>query len=54
MEDILTDDSVKAADRLSAVKLTFDIMKQRSADAEPVTDGVVRVIFDGAPKEWAE
>lgn len=54
LEDILTDEGVKAADRISAVKLTFEIMKQRSAEAEPASDGTVRVIFDGIPKEWAE
>lgn len=54
LEEILTDGSVKPADRIAAAKLAFDAAGKRAAEPEPVSDGVLRVIFDGCPKEYAE
>ena len=53
LELILNDNSVKAADRISAVKLTFDILKQQSAkNAEQDGDsGVIKVVFEGITEE---
>ena len=53
LEEILEDSDAKAADRISAAKLTFDILKQ-STGRDGAEDGVVRVVFDGIPKEYAE
>lgn len=53
LEEILLDGGAKAADRISAAKLALDASKQFFAD--PGQDsGVVRVIFDGIPEEYAE
>ncbi|MBO4563502.1 MAG: hypothetical protein J5772_07815 [Clostridia bacterium] len=52
LEEILTDSACKAADRISAVKLTFELMKQLAA--EPTDDGALRVIIEGCPREHAE
>lgn len=54
LEDILTDEGVKAADRISAAKLAFELARQQAQEPEPVSDGVIKVIFDGCPKEYAE
>ncbi|MBR0134645.1 MAG: hypothetical protein IJM18_00460 [Clostridia bacterium] len=53
LEEILTDESVKSSDRITAVKLTFDIVKQQ-AKPEDAPSGEVKVVFEGIPKEWAE
>ena len=55
LEEILTDESVKSADRISAVKLTFDILRQQTAkpEAEPES-GPVRVIIEGMDRELCE
>jgi len=52
LEEILTDGAVKPADRLNAVKLAFDIAKSKQ-DIVP-DDGVIRVVLEGVPEEWAE
>ena len=53
LESILADDGAKAADRISAAKLAFELARQSSDRPDP-EDGVVRVIFEGAEKELAE
>ena len=53
LEEILTDGAVKPADRLNAVKLAFEIAKAKQQDAAP-DDGVIRVVLEGVPEEWAE
>lgn len=55
LEEVLTDDSVKAADRISAVKLTFDLLRQQEArtDAE-AEGGTVRVVIEGIDRELCE
>ena len=53
LEAMLCDDTLKASDRLSAVKLAFDLAKSRSQEPSP-SDGVVKVVFEGIPEEWAE
>ena len=52
LEDILTDESAKTADRISAVKLTFDIAKQQAP--APETPDAIRVIFEPGTEAWAE
>ena len=54
LEDILTDESAKTADRISAVKLTFDIVKQQSQSPAPETPDAIRVIFEPGTEGWAE
>lgn len=54
LEEILTDKEAKPADRIAAAKLAFDAAGRKSAEPEPVSDGTLRVIFDGCPKEYAE
>lgn len=53
LEQIISDPSAKAADRLSAAKLAFDLSARQGAkpDDEP---GTLRVIFEGVPHEYAE
>ncbi len=53
LEEMLADGSLKPSDRLSAVKLAFDLAKSRSQDPSP-SDGTVKVVFEGIPEEWAE
>ena len=53
LEEILADASAKAADRISAAKLSFDVAQRQSA-SEPASDGIVHVIFEGSPVEYAE
>ena len=52
LEEIITDSSAKPADRVSAAKLAFDAAGKQPARTE--TDGVLRVLFDGMPQEYAE
>ena len=53
LEEILTDESAKSSDRITAVKLTFDLVKQQTKP-EDTSSGEVKVIFEGIPREWAE
>lgn len=53
LEEILTDDSAKPADRISAVKLTFELMRQQPQKPDE-DDGVIKVVFEGIPRELAE
>ena len=54
LEDVLTDEGAKAADRISAVKLTFELLNRQTAPKDEGSDGVLRVVFDGIEKELAE
>ena len=54
LEDILTDDGVKAADRISAAKLAIETVNRHEGKQEPEVSGPIRVIFDGAPAEWGD
>ena len=51
---ILADNEVKPADRISAAKLTFDIVKSRGASGPESGESELHVIFDGIPHEYAE
>ena len=53
LEEIMKDGDAKAADRIAAAKLTFDAAGRQGA-AEPEPGGVIRVLFDGMPEEYAE
>ncbi|MCR5809376.1 MAG: hypothetical protein K6G56_07420 [Clostridiales bacterium] len=53
LEDILTDDTAKTADRISAVKLTFELMRQQAAPAAPEAPEAIRVIFEPGTEDWA-
>lgn len=54
LEFVLTDADVKTSDRLSAIKLTFDLVSKYAADDSPAERGTLRVVFDGVEKELAE
>ena len=55
LEEILTDEEVKASDRISAVKLTFDILRQQTSGPEAFPEGgTVRVVIEGIEKELCE
>ena len=54
LEQIMKDESVKPADRLSAAKLAFDVANRHEADRGAEPDGPIRVIFEGAPPEWGD
>ncbi|MCR5611417.1 MAG: hypothetical protein K6F68_06270 [Clostridiales bacterium] len=54
LEVILTDESVKPADRLAAIKLTFDLANKCAVQDAPAENGVLRVVFEGIEKELAE
>ncbi len=55
LEEVLTDDSAKAADRLSAVKLTFDILRQQEAHESEFPEGPFRaIIIDGIERSLCE
>lgn len=48
LEEILTDEGVKAGDKLAAVKLTFDILKlNASEDIIPESGPVRAIVIDG-------
>ncbi|MBQ4166668.1 MAG: hypothetical protein IKH31_02290 [Clostridia bacterium] len=50
---IMNDSSAKASDRLAAVKLTLELA-ERKLDKHEADDGLIRVVFEGAPAEWSE
>lgn len=54
LEQVLTDESVKATDRISAAKLVFELIKQQAASPAPEDVGTIKVVFDGCPQEYAE
>ena len=54
LEEVLTDDSAKAADRISAVKLTFELLARRTAAAPPPEANVLHVHFDGTERALCE
>ncbi len=55
LEEILTDDSAKAADRLSAVKLTFDILRQQEQRGDDGSEGPVRaIVVEGIERPLCE
>lgn len=53
LSEILSDGGAKAADRISAAKLAFDAADRRSASGCE-TPGVMRVVIEGMPEEFAE
>lgn len=52
LEEIMTDEGAKAADRISAAKLTLDVMGRRGDSDDE--DGVARVIIEGIEKPLVE
>lgn len=48
---LLTDDSIKPSDTLSAIKVALDYSKQTPAECE---SDEVHVVFDNIPGEYAE
>ncbi len=52
--EILADTSAKPADRISAAKLAFDTAARFDGRPDTESGGIIRVVFDGAPEEWAE
>ncbi|MBO4385302.1 MAG: hypothetical protein J5854_07815 [Clostridia bacterium] len=54
LEEILSDGSVKPADRLSAVKLTFDLISKAAERESSADNGILRVVFEGIDRELAE
>lgn len=53
LEEILTDDSVKPADRISAAKLTFDMLYREAGRTEAEPPDTVKVVFEGRGADWA-
>lgn len=53
LEVILTDENAKSADRISAAKLTFDLLSKELGEFGPEDGGTVRVVFEGEGKDWA-
>lgn len=53
LEEILTDDAVKAADRISAAKLTFDMLLRERGQAESELPDSIKVVFTGDGADWA-
>ncbi len=55
LEEIMTEEGVKTGDRISAVKLAFDILKQQTADEELSSgDGVYQVVIHGMEQPLCE
>ena len=54
LEEILSNENVKPADRLSAIKLTLDLAAKVSEKEPPEESGVLRVVFEGIDRELAE
>ena len=54
LEELLTDESVKASDRLSAVKLTFDLAYKTQDSPLHDPGEAIHVFFDNGRREWAE
>ncbi len=54
LEDVLTDEGVKAADRISAVKLTFELLARRSSPAAAPEGDLLLVRFEGIENELAQ
>ena len=50
--EILASGDAKPADRISAAKLVFEILRQNAPS--PADGGTVRVVFDGIPQEYCE
>ena len=53
LEEIMTDGDAKAADRIAAAKLTFEVYNRQGQIPEPA-DSSIRVIFEDMPREFAE
>lgn len=61
LNEMMTDMSLKPADRLNAIKAVLDYTSKQIEEKERdkqkndlIDDGAVHVIFDNAPKEYAE
>lgn len=61
LNEMMTDMSLKPADRLNAIKAVLDYTSKQIEEKERdkqkndlLDDGAVHVIFDNAPKEYAE
>jgi hypothetical protein len=54
LEELLTDETVKASDRLSAVKLTFELAARAQESPMHEPGEAIHVFFDNGKREWAE
>ncbi len=53
LDSILRDDTAKAADRISAAKLTLDIALKQTQPTDK-KDGTLTVVFENLPDGYAE
>lgn len=61
LNEMMNDTSLKPADRLNAIKAVLDYTSKQLEEKERdkqkndlIDDGTVHVVFDNAPKEYAE